>query len=264
MQLFRLLADFFYNVYHYREYLKQSIARDLRKKYKRSTLGYLWSMLNPLFMMIILTIVFSNLMSGRVENYAVFLFAGLLPWNYFDGTCSMSLGVMRANARIIDQMPVPKYIFPLSVALYNLVNLFLSLIPLVLVMVFTNHPPSWSVFAFPLLVLPLLFVGMGFGLILSVSNVFFEDTQHLLGVLLKALYFLSPILYARDMLPERLVNWLVLNPMFSIIEYSREIFYYGTFPPLQMYLASLAMCSVVLLFGLWVFNKADSKLIYFM
>lgn len=262
MTFLKLFRDFFTNVYLYREYLKQSVARDLRKKYKRSVLGYLWSMLNPLFMMIILAVVFSNIMH-RVDNYAVFLFSGMLAWGYFDGTVQMCLGTIRANSRIIDQLPVPKFIFPLSVALYNIVTFLLSLVPMVLVMLYTGHPISWSLLYLPVVLIPLFFITMGTGLLFAVSNVFFEDTQHLVGVIFKALYFLCPILYARDHLPSWLVHWVVLNPMFGIIESMRAIFYDGIAPNWETYGWNLGGSLLILAFGLWVFRKADDKFIYF-
>ena len=122
-----LLRDFLVNAYSYREYLIQSVARDLRKRYKRSTLGYLWSMLHPLLMMTILAVVFSNIMRHSIEAYAVFLFTGMLPWTYFSVTSKGCLGTIRANARIIDQIDVPKYIFPLSTAFSGLADFFFSL-----------------------------------------------------------------------------------------------------------------------------------------
>ena len=258
-----LVEDFFYYAYFYREYLKQSVARDLRKKYKRSTLGYLWSMLHPLFMMIILAIVFSQLMHGRVENYAVFLFCGMIPWAFFDSTSQACLGTIRANAKIIDQIAVPKFIFPLSTALYHIVDFLLALVTLLIVMIATGHHIPFTALALPAIFVPLFLFTMGVSLVLAASNVFFEDTQHLTGVLFKALYFLCPILYDRTMLPDWLIRWVKLNPLFGIIEAMRNIFYDGVFPDLHTYAWNLAGSFAALLFGLWVFKKADDKFLYF-
>ena len=258
-----LYGNFFYSIYDYREYLKESVFRDLRKKYKRSSLGYLWSMLNPLLMMIILSVVFSSIMKGRIENYAVFLFCALLPWTYFNGTVKSCIGTIRQNAKIIDQLPIPKYIFSVSSSFYNFVDLFLAFVPLILVMWFTGHPIPKTIVLFPVMLIPLFFFSMGLGLLLAVSNVFFEDTAHLTDVLLRAMYFLCPILYARDMLPPWLVKYVVLNPMFGIIEGCRELLYYGTFPDPQTYLLNLGGSIVLLGLGLYAFNKADDKFVYF-
>lgn len=258
-----LYGNFFYSIYDYREYLKESVFRDLRKKYKRSSLGYVWSMLNPLLMMIILAVVFSSIMRGRVENYAVFLFCALLPWTYFNGTVKSCIGTIRQNAKIIDQVPIPKFIFSVSSSVYNLVDLFLAFVPLVLVMLFTGHPIPPTIVLFPMMLVPLFFISMGLGLLLAVSNVFFEDTAHLADVLLRAMYFLCPILYERDMLPPWLVKYVVINPMFGIIEGFRSLMYYGKVPSVEVYCYNLAGSVIVLGLGLYAFKKADDKFIYF-
>lgn len=255
--------EFFYAIYHYREYLKQSVARDLRKRYKRSVLGYLWSMLNPLFMMIILTVVFSSIMKNTVEHYSVFLFSALLPWHYFSGTVMGSLDAIRGNMRIIDHVPIPKFIFSLSIAFSDLVNFFLSLVPLVLVMLVVGHPIPWTIILIPVILLPLFLVSMGIALVFSVGNVFFDDTKHLVDVIFKALFYLSPILYSADHLPKHLIKWLQLNPMFGIIELMREVIYFGNIPSLETYSISLGVALFTLAFGLWIFKRADDKFLYF-
>ena len=108
--------EFFADIFQYHEYLRQAVARDLRKRYKRSYLGYLWSMLNPLLMIIILTLVFSNIMKNRVEDYSVFLFCGLLPWQFFSRTALGSLNAVKGNAKLISHLPIPKYLFTLTTA----------------------------------------------------------------------------------------------------------------------------------------------------
>lgn len=259
-----LLTEFFHNIYRYREYLKQSIARDLRKQYKRSALGYVWSMLNPLLMMLILAVVFSSIMKQRAEDYAVFLFCGMIPWGYFSSTVNGSLGTIRANARIMDQVPVPKYIFPLSIAVSNLATFFLSLVPLFLVMLIVGTKFHLTILLLPIVLLPLFLLTMGISLLLAVCNIFFEDTQHLIEVALRALYFLSPILYSRDQIPEWLVKYVVFNPMFLLIEFMRGLIYYGELPDWTLYGIHMAGSFGILLFGLWVFKKVEHKFIYFM
>lgn len=263
MRLLRLYRDFFYHIYYYREYLKQSVARDLRKKYKRSVLGYLWSMLNPLLMMTILAVVFSKIMRAQIDNYAVFLFTAMIPWQYFDSTSLGCLGTIRSNARIIDQVAVPKYIFPLSIAFSNLANFFLALVPLFVVMLVLGRDVPITVLALPIVLLPLFLATMGVALVFSVANVFFEDTQHLATVMMRALFYLSPILYSRENLPEWLVKWVVLNPMFTTCEFMRDLFYFGTLPDINTYLINVAGSTLLLGFGLWVFKKADDKFLYF-
>lgn len=258
------VPEFFTQAYAYREYLIQSVLRDLRNKYKRSILGYVWTMLHPLAMMAVLAIVFSHIMRFPTKDYAVFLFAGLLPWNYFNSTCLMSLHSIRANARLFGQIPIPKYVFIISLAFSNLVNYLLAIAPLIIIMLIMGRPIPISVLAFPLVLLPLFLVVMGVSLILATSNVFFDDTHHLAEVGMSMLYFMSPVLYGRELLPEWLVSYLVFNPLFCQIEFIRGIFYYGVLPDPQLYLINLGCSALILLIGLLIFKKAEDKFLYFL
>ena len=240
----------------------QSVFRSLKTRYKRSTLGYVWSMLSPLFMMLILTAVFSHIMKMNIENYPVFLFIGMLTWGYFDSTCQASLGVIRSNAQIIEKVKVPKFIFLVATAFCNMVDFMLSLVPLFIVMLITGHPINATVFALPLLLFPLFLFTVGVSSVLAVMNVFFEDTQHLTMVVFRALYFLCPILYSSDMLPDWLLKWVVLNPMFGLIEQIRGLFYEGIMPSALSYFLHLIGSLLVLAIGLLVFRRTDDKLIY--
>lgn len=259
----RALKEFFSGLFLYREYLKQSVIRELRKKYKRSVLGYFWSMLQPLFMMVILTLVFSHIMKSNVTNYAVFLFCAMVPWGLFEHSTMQCLGIIRANGRIIEQLPVPKFIFPTSVVLYNLVNFFLTLVPLFLVMLVTNHPFTVKLLLLPAMLIPLLCFTLGFSMLFSVLSIFFDDTQHLTGVLMRALYFLCPILYGKDHIPASLHQWVALNPLFPIIESTRSIIYFGTLPDPSGFIYALWTSILVLILGLLAYKKASDKFIYF-
>ncbi len=260
----QFFLGFFYQIYAYREFLKQSVLRDLRTKYKRSSLGYLWTMLNPLGMMVVLAIVFSNIMRIPIKDYAIFLFAGLLAWNYFSSTVMMSLNNVRVNSRLFSQIPLPKYIFIVSLACSNLVNFLLALIPLLILMVIFGRPITAAVLAFPVVLLPFLCVVMGVSLILATSNVFFDDTLHLTEVAMQALYFLSPVLYHRGLLPEWLVKYLVIfNPLFCEIEFIRGLFYDGVLPDATTFFVNFAGALLVLAGGLWIFHRSEKKFLYF-
>jgi ABC-type polysaccharide/polyol phosphate export permease len=255
--------DFFYQIYSYREYLKQSVLRDLRTKYKRSSLGYLWTMLNPLAMMGILAIVFSHIMRIAIKDYAVFLFTGLLAWNYFNSTAVMSIANIRNNARLIGQIPVPKYLFIVSLTFSNLINFLLAIVPLLIIMLIFGRSIPPTVLLFPLVLLPLYFVTAGLSLVLATSNVFFDDTTHLAEVALQALYFLSPVLYFRDLLPKGLINYLVLNPLFCQVEFMHDIFYEGRIPDLATFGVNFCASLAILAIGLFIFRRAEDKFLYF-
>lgn len=257
------LVGFFSQMYLYREYLIQSVMRDLRTKYKRSVLGYVWTMLHPLAMMIIIAVVFSNIMRMPMKDYAVFLFAGLLPWNYFQSTAMMSLGSIRANARLFGQIPVPKYIFIISIAFSNLVNLALAVVPLILVTLFFGRSVPATILTLPLVLLPFFCVVVGISLILATASVFFDDTLHLSEVALQALYFMCPVLYHRELLPPSVVDYLAMNPLFQHIEFIRGVFYDGVLPDPFAFAVNSGVSLLILAIGLLIFKRNEDKFLYF-
>lgn len=258
------VPDFFVQLFLYRDYLCQSVIRDLRTKYKRSVLGYVWTMLHPLAMMAVLAVVFADIMRIPVEAYAVFLFCGMLPYNFFQSTALMSLGSIKNNARLFGQVPVPKYIFVLSITFSNLFNFVVALVPLLILMVAMGRPVPLTALAFPVLMIPIVCTTIGVSLILATSNVFYEDTLHLSEVAFQALYFLSPVLYRREDLPGWLVDILVVaNPLFNQIEFFRGIFYEGVLPDPTLFAASLCASLLTLTIGLWIFNRSENKFLYF-
>lgn len=261
--LIRIFINFFKDIYDYREYLKQSVARDLRRRYKRSVLGYIWSMLNPLLMMTILAVVFSKIMQQNIKDYAVFLYAGSIPWTYFSSTALQCLGTIRANANIMTQVNVPSYIFPLSIGFSGIADLLFSFVPLLLVMLFLGHNISYHILALPIIIIPMFFATMGISLLVAVANVFFEDTEHLVNVGFRALYFLCPIMYNRNMLPDWLIKYVVINPMFGIIEFCQDLFFHNRFPDPQQFLNVFFGSLFCLALGLFAFNKAQKRFMYF-
>jgi len=259
-----ILLDFFIQVYRYREYLRQSVQRDLKIRYKRSVLGYFWTILHPLGMMAILSVVFSQIMKIAVKDYAVFLFPGMLAWNYFHSTTMMSLGNIRANARLFGQIPLPKYIFIISLVSSNLINMLLAFVPLLIIMLVLGRPLTPAILFLPVALLPLIFVTIGVALLVATSNVFYDDTLHLCEVFLQALYFLCPVLYHRDMLPKSLLDVLVLNPLFCQIEFIRGLFYDGALPNFEIFSINIVGSLVILLLGLKVFSVSEKKFLYFL
>jgi ABC-type polysaccharide/polyol phosphate export permease len=258
-----VIPDFFGQMFAYREFLKQSVLRDLRNKYKRSALGYVWTMLHPLAMMSVLALVFSNLFKFGIKDYAIFLFCGLLPWNYFQSTVMMSLNTIRLNARLFSQVPVPKFLFVISVAFSNFANLLFALAPLLLLMAILGHPFHASALLFPVLLIPVLLTTLGVALLLATLNIFFNDTLHLSEVGLSMLYFLSPILYDRSMLSPEMLKWFQLNPLFYQVEMIRGVFYSGAVPDLATFLWSLLGSFVFLTLGLVVFKRLEDKFLYY-
>lgn len=219
-------------------------------------------MLNPLLMMAVLTVVFSKLLP-RVENYAVYLFCSLLGWQYFSSTVSSNLGAIRSNMKIIEQVPIPKFMFMISTAASNIVNLLISIVPLMIVMLCVGQPLHWTMILFPLALIPLIIYTLAFSILFGVLNVFFEDMKHLTQVLLRAWFYITPILHGPEMLPPKTAYWMQFNPLFYPILNFRDVFYNGVIPDVTTYLYSLAGGFVLLAISLWVYKKSDDKFIYF-
>lgn len=262
-----LIIKFFHNIFLYKEFLLQSVARDLKKKYKRSSLGYIWTILHPLMMMIVLSVVFSSIMNMPRNDYAVFLFSGLLPWNFFSSTTMMSLHSIRNNSNLFKQVPIPKYMFVVSIACSNMFNFLVSLIPLLLLTLFIKGTIYPTVLLAPLIILPIFILTLAFSILLSIFNVFFDDTQHLSEVGLQILYFLTPILYGKEILIEKaphLAEWLVLNPLYKPIEIFRDLFLNGTLPTITSILGVYLFSLIILYIGLKISKKYDDIILYYL
>ena len=247
----------------YSDFLVQSVKRDINNKYRRSLLGYVWSMLNPLLMMLVLTAVFSTMMQRNVEHYPVFLFSAMLPWAFFSTTLQGSLRSISRNARIFGQIPVPKYLFILSLAFSNLYTFVITLIPFAIIALVVGHPLSWTLTLLPLCLIPLLAITIGASLLAATLNVFFEDVEHITTVLIRGLYFLCPIIYPASMLSEKTRTILEYNPLFSLIIVFRDVMYFGKLPSGYLLGATIVSSFAILFLGCWIFRRADHKMIYF-
>lgn len=173
----------FRRFYAFDELLKQLIIRDVKLKYRRSYLGYLWSILNPLMLMMVLVVIFSNLFRFDIPNFPLYLISGQFLFSFMTEATNMSVSSITGNASLIKKTYVPKYIFTVSKVGSSLVNLLFSLGALLLVMVFTNAEFSWNLLFFPIIIFEVFIFSLGLGLWLSAITVFFRDVQYLWGYL---------------------------------------------------------------------------------
>ena len=168
----------FRRFYAFDELLKQLIIRDVKLKYRRSYLGYLWSILNPLMLMMVLVVIFSNLFRFDIPNFPLYLISGQFLFSFMTEATNMSVSSITGNASLIKKTYVPKYIFTVSKVGSSLVNLLFSLGALLLVMVFTNAEFSWNLLFFPIIIFEVFIFSLGLGLWLSAITVFFRDVQY--------------------------------------------------------------------------------------
>lgn len=245
----------------YRFLIKQLVIRDFKLKYKRSVLGVFWSFLNPLLTMGVQYIVFSKLFRFDIDYYPVYLLAGIVMFNYFSEACMLTLSSVVGNAQLINKVYVPKYIYPLTRVLSSLINLVISMIPLILVALFAGLRPSFS---YILIIFPLLCIAvfsLGLGMLLATSMVFFRDTQFLWGVLSMIWMYLTPIFYPASILPEKTL-WIVkANPLYYYVDFVRTCVISGASPDAGTYLLCLLWAFVMLALGAFVFKRHQDDFI---
>ena len=197
----------FVNQIKYIELLKQLVLKDIKLKYRRSYLGYIWSILNPLLMMIVLTVVFSNLFKFDIPNFSAYLLTGQLIFGFVSEATSSSVTAIVHNASLIKKTYVPKYIFVLSKITSSLVNMLFAMIALILVMIFTQVEITLNVLWVPIIFLELYIFSLGLGFILSASTVFFRDIQYLWGVFTSIWMYLTPIIYPVSIISQEYRWW---------------------------------------------------------
>ena len=260
------IKNIFLNLKKYSFLLQQLIARDFKVKYKRSVLGVLWSLLNPILMMCVMAIVFTNVFrfSTPGVNYLVYLLTGLTYFNYFSESTNLAMSSVVANFSLINKIYIPKYIFPLSKCLFVGINFLLTLIPLYAVILLTGTGLNIYHVLLPVSFVFLFVFTLGAGLILSTISVFLRDMFYIYGIVLQILTYMTPIMYDITMLDPRLQLLLKLNPLYHIINFGRTIILYHQIPSAS----SFAICTVSalasLLIGVVVFRKNQDKFIYYM
>lgn len=249
----------------YKDLMGQLVQRDLKLKYRRSVLGYLWSILNPLFIMIIMAIVFSNMFHNRnIPNYPVYLMSGQVLFNFMNISSRQALSTITGNAPLLKKTYLPKYVFVVSKVTSGLIDCIFSFGALLLVMIFTKGCFSWYLLLFPLIVFQLYVFVVGLGMFLGAMNVFFRDIQYIYNAVVTAWMYLTPMFYPVEYLPDKL-HWLVvhLNPMYAYITQLRCLTLYGVFPDRHMILYGCIDAVLMLIFGTWVFAKKQDKFILY-
>lgn len=251
--------------YAFDELLKQLIIRDVKLKYRRSYLGYLWSILNPLVMMMVLVTVFSNLFSRfDIPNYPLYLISGQIIFGLMTEATNMSVGSIIGNAHLIKKTYVPKYIFTVSKVGSSLVNSLFSLGALLIVMFFTQAHFSWNLLLIPFVLLQVFVFSLGLGMFLSAAAVFFRDIQYLWGVFVSMWLYLTPIFYPTNIIPEEYqAIYKGVNPMYWYLEQFRDIVLYARLPDVNSIYMGFGLAFLVLFIGSWYFNKKQDEFILY-
>ena len=249
----------------YRNLVLNLVLRDLKSRYKRSALGFLWSLLNPLAMMVVFTVVFTVIMPSQIANYPIFLLCGLLPWNFFTGALMLSINSVAGNANLVKKVYFPREVLPISAVLANLVNFLLGLAVLLVVLVFFHGHFSPWLWLLPVVILIQTCFTLGVALFLSAVNVYYRDTLMIMDVVLLAWFFLTPVVYAIGILPSSYEVFgitlniqrvmYIVNPMASLIAAYRDLLYWGYRTDLDFFLRTAITAIAVLVAGYWYFVR---------
>jgi ABC-type polysaccharide/polyol phosphate export permease len=246
-----------------RELIWALAMKELHVRYKRSALGFLWALLNPLLMMIIYTVVFSAITQASIPHYSIFLISALLPWTFFAQSLSYAVESIVGNGDLLKKVYVAKSVFPMAAVLSNIINFFFSMVPLILLLIVFRFPFHWTWFYFVVPFTSLVLFTLGCSFFFAMANVFFRDMAHILQVILQAWFFLCPIVYSLDIIPARYRALFRLNPLVYPLNGFRLAIYYGMLPTPQSVAASLVGGLVVLWLGYGLFRRYQDTLVFY-
>lgn len=248
----------------YQELFGLLVKRDIKAKYRRSFLGYIWSVLNPLLTMIVMWMVFSNLFKSDIPFFPVYLLTGQVMFNFMSEATNLSMGSILGNSGLIKKTYMPKYLFPLSKITSSLVNMLFSLGALLIVIIITGVPFTFRMLLFWVPILELYFFCIGLGLFLAQGSVFFRDLQYIWSVLLVAWTYLTPIFYPASILNDELrLGMCIFNPMYSYVMQFRNIILYNTPLDFSIIVPGLIWMILLLLLGIRSFVKNQDHFILY-
>lgn len=254
-------------LYHYRGFVLSMVAREFRSRYLGSLLGGIWSILNPLAMIFIYTVIFSRIMRAKLPGiddpmaYGLFICAGLLPWLFFVELLSRFPNIFIEQAALLKKVSFPRITLPV-IALFSATVNFLIIFTLFLAfLLVTDRFPGWVVLGYiPLLIIQQVFV-VGLGVMLGSINVFFRDIGQFINVVVQFWFWGTPIVYALTMVPEKAQKVLVWNPMTSLVRSYQDIILYGTWPDLMQFKFHLLGAVVALIGGVFVFHRLADEMV---
>ncbi|HWZ21979.1 MAG TPA: ABC transporter permease [Cytophagaceae bacterium] len=241
----------------YYETVKVVASKNLKLRYKNSMFGFLWTLINPLFLLLIFIFVFGHVVSG-INNYPLYVTSGLIIWTFFVSSSNQIINKILESGSILTSINIPAIIFPLSALISNLVNLLLSLIPFIGVMVFYGFRPDWNTLLFiPAIIIFTAFT-FGVSLTLSCLNVYFRDVEMFWTTITPALFYATPVVYK---VPPEMEKVMIFNPFAHYINLFHTILYDGNAPDAKSWLICIIMAVFVVLLSLFVYKKLKNGFI---
>ena len=244
-------------LYQYRQLLKSNVRKEIRGKYKGSFLGILWSFMNPLLMTLVYAIVFPFLLRGSQPHYTTFIVIAILPWNWFTSTISQGTSTILGNGGIIKKVYFPREILPISVVSSGLINFLISCLIILIFLLFSGIGYSPYILLVPFIIIIQYVLQLGIILITSAVNVYIRDVEYIINFFVSMLFYATPVIYSIDMFPSK-IQWILrLNPMATLIESYRDIFFYQQAPNFLLLGIVFVVSLVLLAIGVVVFKKLE-------
>lgn len=243
-------------LYNYREMIFSLVRKDLRGRYKGSVLGFLWTFINPLFQLIIYTIVFSVILKSDIEKYYLFLFVALIPWIFFQTSFTGGSSSIIEQKSLVTKIYFPREVIPVSYVTSCFMNMLFCFVIIFIVVAIAKVPVTPIAFLYlPLIMLVEYILALGVGMIASAITVYFRDFEHILGIVGMAWMYMTPIIYPISVVPEEYMPIFTFNPMTPIIEAYRDILYYGRVPQINDLLHAFVAGIIILIIAFFVFAK---------
>lgn len=244
-------------------FFEELVKRDFKKKYKRTVLGMIWSVLAPLAQLLVMTLVFTHFFGHNTPHYTIFIFCGNIVFSFFSDSTKGGMGAILNNAGIFTKVNVPKYLFLLSRNVQALINFGLILIVFFFFVVIDGIAFTWKFICllYPIFCLSLFNIGVG--MILSACYVFFRDTQYLYDIFTQLLMYVSAIFYTIDQFSPLAQNLYLLNPIYLFVRYFRKIVIEATIPTIWFHLLMAADVFLVLGLGCWIYKKYNTRFLYY-
>ena len=257
------MGELFRDTYRYRELIWALALKELRVRYKRSVLGFLWALLNPALLIVVMTLVFGTIMRFSIDHYAVFLLSTLLPWTFFSQSLAYSVESIVGNGDLLKKVRIAQLVFPVAAVVSNIINFLLSLLPLMLLIALMRFPLHWTWVYLPVPMLGLFLFTLGTAFFFATINVFYRDVSHIVQILLSAWFYFSPVIYSLDFVSSK-YRWLFrINPLLYVLNGFRLAVYYGMLPSLKSVGMSLACGIIALIVGFAVFRRYQNSFVYY-
>ena len=241
-------------IWAYREMIISLVRKDLRGRYKGSVLGFLWTFLNPLLQLVVYTIVFSTILRAGIDKYYLFLFVALIPWIFFSTSLQGGSTCILNQKGMVTKIYFPREVLPIAHVISCFVNMLLTFIVIFIVIFFSGVPLRIEALIYlPVIMAVEFLLCLGFAMLAASVTVYFRDFEHILGIVVMAWQYLTPVMYSMDMIPESLQGIFSLNPMTPVIVAYRDILYYSQVPHISTLLHAFLLGIVFLIIGFIVF-----------